>query len=178
MRTVTTHLALATAILSLGFASPSDAYVEIQLKSGRSILASSFTDDGEQLLLYRPSGEMRIDRDSVSFVVEHEGVLNERNQPRRPRVVETRKKTSADAPAPVAARPGEISLDDVEPLEIPESEDLEKAEARLTRDLILENRELLFARNRGDDPESIKGRRVHIKRIEKTRKLVNEKLKR
>jgi len=134
------------------------AYFEIDLASGGTILAESYVEEGDQLHVYRPAGELRVDRAKVREIREREGSLVS-TQPKA--------KPAEEKPA-VAAAPAEALPTD--------QEDLTKAELKLTREIILGHRNLLFARNGGAEEADLKERKKQLDAMEERRQDMRKQL--
>ncbi|MGH7857192.1 MAG: hypothetical protein ACREQY_07640, partial [Candidatus Binatia bacterium] len=161
-------LAGALGLLQSGGA---EAYFEIELASGGTVLANSYTESGAKLHLYRPSGVLHVDRAAVKEIREREGTVPESAMP-KPAAV------AAVAPiAPKAQPKGEI-VEYAPSVVVPEGEDPAKVEQALTMKLILANRDLLFARNGGEDEKALEKRKKEIEQIQKQRESVQKRLHR
>lgn len=159
---------LAVALCALSTVA-ADAYVEIELDTGGVVLADSYVEKEGKLILYRPAGELEVELKAVKAIREKAGELPsgepsspppEPAEPAQPAPPAAPKEESAEVPVPTPA-PGV---------------DLVKLEAEVTRKLILANRDLLFAQNRGDEKKSIEKRRDEIKRLQKQREDLRKRL--
>lgn len=153
---------LALAALCLFLPSRAIAYFEIELRDGGKVLADSYRVEGEKLLVFRGEIALELDRGAVK-------AIHDRNTDRAP--VESRA-TSASEPA---ADPGPAARPSVEAAVVPK--DSTALENNLTRKLILSNRDLLFAENRGDDEQSIRKRKEEIQKLQKDRETLRERPK-
>jgi hypothetical protein len=50
-----------------------EAYVDVELNSGRHVIGQSYTDQGGKLIVFRPSGAIELDRTSVRSIQEPAG---------------------------------------------------------------------------------------------------------
>ena len=154
---------LALAVLYLFVPSRAIAYFEIELRDGGKVLADSYRVEGEKLLVFRGEIALELDRGAVK-------AIQDRNSDPAP----------VDSPAAVASAPATApepsARPSIENAAVPK--DPTALENNLTRKLILSNRDLLFAENRGEDDESIRKRKEEIKKLQKDRETVRERLKR
>ncbi|MGH7819760.1 MAG: hypothetical protein ACREQ9_08305 [Candidatus Binatia bacterium] len=162
------RFALLAGGLGLLFASGAQAYFEVELTTGGTVLASSYTEAGAKLLLYRPSGVLEVDRTAVKEIRERSGAVPEAAAP---------KPIAEPAPAPVRQQKAEI-VESAPSVVIPQGEDPAKVERALTMKLILANRDMLFARNAGEDEKSLEKRKKEIERIQKQRETIQKQLHR
>jgi hypothetical protein len=149
----------------------------IELSTGGTIVAESYVEDGAKLRVHRFSGELQVDRAQVKAIRERRGQPEEAGElPPPPAAAETGVAPVSTAAAPAAADPGAPPVPpEVSPL--PEDRaKLAALEGQLTRDLILANRDLLFARNRGEYERELERRRKEIQAIEKRRREVRARL--
>ena len=151
--------------LTLGSTS-APAYFELELVSGGTMTADSYVEEDDAYRLYRPGGELRIEKDRVAAIHERDGRLSVPSAPR----------PAAAAPEPKPASPAK-SAAIVPAAPLPEdTAALEAMERNLTRDIILGHREKLFAKNRGESPEELKRRKKELEALEKRREQVQTRL--
>ena len=72
MRTPATVFILAASCL---FATPTLAYVDIELDGNRHIVGDSYQTDGEKLTVFRPSGAIDVPRSTVRSIQQLPGAL-------------------------------------------------------------------------------------------------------
>lgn len=151
-----TAAALLLAAVALR-AAPVAAYFVIELRDGRRLEANFVRSDDEVVHASRPSGEIAIPKRQVLSIEEvAPGRLLQDGGP------------GGDA------KPASHAVDTVEAHG--SADDLGERERRVTREIILGHREILFARLRGDDPESIATRRKEIEELEQRRADLREAL--
>ena len=141
---------------------PAGAYFEIELVSGGTMTADSYVEEGDAYRLYRPGGELQVEKARVAAIREREGRLAEPAAP-RPVAAAPEAKPAPSSKAPAVPLPQDTAA-------------LEAMERNLTRDIILGHRDALFARNRGESPEELKRRKKELEALEKRREQVQTKL--
>lgn len=154
---MTKKRAIFWAALLLPLAAPAArADFAISLREGTTVVAKSYRVEGDQVIAYTVSGEVRIDGS---------------------RVVNIRDRGTAGPPVPAAPEAAAPASEKTPSLAPPTSPFLTVSEARardreLVRALILANRDLLFAENRGESPRELERRRAEIKKLETERRRV------
>ncbi|MGH7899597.1 MAG: hypothetical protein ACREQQ_16710 [Candidatus Binatia bacterium] len=149
--------------------SPALADFDIVLRDGGKMIADSYQVDGEKLIVYSSNGMLEIERGRIQSVRERasgdrsaaarsDEASGDGAAPRSPIAADTR-----TAPEPISAA-APVSLADTS-----------ARERELSRQIIIANRDLLFAHNRGDDAESIQKRKREIARLENERKELGKK---
>lgn len=157
-------LCLALAALGFIFPAPGWSYFEIELQDGGRVLADSYRVEGEKVLVYRGEIALELEKSAVKAIQDRGG-----------------DRTPALSSPPAA---GEVSAATPQPVGLsnlragPTPRDLTALENELTRKLILSNRDLLFAQNRGEDEEAIRKRKDEIQRLQKDREELRKRLKR
>jgi hypothetical protein len=152
-------LALA-ATLGLAAAAAREARADflLELANGSTLTAESYVESGGKLVVYRRSGEVEIDRASVTAIRDVGETADTPAFPlvAQPTIGEPPQPVDPPAPAPALAR------------------ETEARKRELTRKVIFAHRDLLFARNRGDDAKSLEQRRKGIEALEKERATFRE----
>jgi hypothetical protein len=130
----------------------------ISLREGTTVIAKSYHIEGDKVVAYTVSGEVRIESSRVMNI-------RDRGSGEPPGAAEP-----ASAAAPRAATTPPPDVESQSPFLT-----VDEARARdreLVRSLILANRDLLFARNRGESPAELDRRRMEIKKLESERSRV------
>ncbi|MEA2624302.1 MAG: hypothetical protein QOD06_347 [Candidatus Binatota bacterium] len=132
------------------------AYFELDLANGGKMFADTYRQQGTELLLFRGSGTVRVNRADVTAIREHEGRLGEATSGKSVAPPPAKESPAAAAKVPAAEAPTtEPQAASAPTTNATTPGDLRERETALTRDLILGYRDRLFAQNRGDDPKSI-----------------------
>jgi hypothetical protein len=156
---VTSGRAILWAALLLPLAARgASADFSISLREGTTVIAKSYRIDGDKVVAYTVSGEVRI---------ESSRVMNIRD---RGTAGPTEAAEPAAGPTPRPAATPRLGVD-------PQSPFLTVDEARtrdreLARALILAHRDLLFAENRGESQAELDRRRTEIEKLDSERSRV------
>lgn len=158
-----TVLLCATVLFSL-VASAARADFEISLREGGTVLAQSYRIEGDKIVAHKPSGDLEIDRARVVNIRDR-GADGPAAAAKPPAV---------DAPARLAPATRALVLPPSSSTVTPQ--DASAREGEITRAIILANRDLLFAQNRGEGKQDLDRRRAEIKKLEAERASVRKLL--
>lgn len=128
---------------------------EISLREGGTVLAQSYRIEGDKLVAYKPSGEVQIDRARVVNI--RDRGANPVIRPARAAAPAEASPKEAGATVATAATPSQAAVDPA------------ARERELSRAVIIGYRDLMFARNRGENKEEIEKRKAEIKKLETER---------
>ena len=143
---------------------PARADFRIVLRDGGVMVAESYQVRGEKLLVYRSTGMVEIDRARV------ESIREDASEDQAASPLRARPEAPADSPRQASVGHGPAAAAGAAPSAAVSPEDTSAGERQLTRQIILANRDLLFAENRGEDKAAIEKRKKEITRLEGERK--------